>query len=96
MSPKAAKPLVLTGDLDIFSIRPQWEGLCAKVPASGKVVLDLSAVEDFDLSGLQLLLAARRQVEAGGGQMVWRGLPPAVCERLRNLGCPIPSGEEAP
>jgi len=87
MKGKAAKgALSLQGDLDVFAIRAQWEGLCASLPPEGDVTLDLSGLGDVDLSGFQLLASAQRKVREGGGRLHLTGLPPEVAERLRGLG----------
>jgi anti-anti-sigma regulatory factor len=60
----------LEGDLDVFAIHEQWEQvrpLLASV--GGNAELDLSAVGDLDLSGIQLLCALDRDLQAKGVQL---------------------------
>jgi ABC-type transporter Mla MlaB component len=61
------QPLVLEGDLDVFSVHEQWEKVQALLASgTGSAELDLSAVGDLDLSGLQLLCAVDRDLQAKG------------------------------
>ncbi len=48
--------------------------------------LDLSRVEDFDSAGLQLLLAARRQLQDEGRTLTLSQPSPAVRQALSLLG----------
>ncbi|HEX9082792.1 MAG TPA: STAS domain-containing protein [Holophagaceae bacterium] len=80
-------PHVLQGDLDLFSIQSQWESLrdwMGRQP--DPVALDLSGVEDLDLSGIQLLLALQRQALAQGSELRLTGVKAAWVERFRPLG----------
>ena len=85
-TPMPDAPLALDGDLDVFSIHLQWERLQPLLQGGPEAVLDLSAVGDLDLSGLQLLAALDRDLRARGGRLVLKGLQPAWLDRLRPLG----------
>ncbi|GLH69139.1 hypothetical protein GETHPA_06720 [Geothrix rubra] len=77
----------LQGDLDVFSIQAQWERLQARaIPPGDPFVLDLSAVGDLDLSGLQLLLVLDRHLAARGIPLTVAGAKPEWQDRFRPLG----------
>jgi anti-anti-sigma regulatory factor len=86
--PAPSKPrLALEGDLDVFSIQQQWEKvqpLLATV--SGSVEVDLASAGDLDLSGLQLLCALDRDLQAKGVQLRVVGARPEWAERFTPLG----------
>ena len=77
MAKKSASPLrtlALDGDLDVFSVQMQWEKAQAFLAsATGPVELDLSAVGDLDLSGVQLLCALERDLQTKGVEFAVRG-----------------------
>lgn len=83
---KAAKPAVtaLEGDLDIFSIQGQATGLKESLAGAGPFVLDLAGLGDVDLSGIQLLISAAAGRDRGLIRL--RGIPPALGDRMRELG----------
>jgi ABC-type transporter Mla MlaB component len=59
--------LSLGGDLDVFSIHLQWEKAQALLTIlNGSAEVDLSAIGDLDLSGLQLLCALDRDLRTRG------------------------------
>jgi anti-anti-sigma regulatory factor len=66
--------------------------------SSPLVILDLSAVEDIDLSCLQVLYAARRGARESGRQFDLTGrLRPRLVSRLRSTGfisTEVETGEE--
>jgi anti-anti-sigma regulatory factor len=86
MAGKAAKPaaMPLKGDLDIFSIQGQATGLKASLSGPGPFLLDLSGLGDVDLSGIQLLVSA--SVGRDKGMVRVKGIPPALADRMRELG----------
>lgn len=80
-------PLALQGDLDVFCIQAQWEGLQTHLASHhGPLALDLSSVSDLDLSGLQLLLALDCHLEARGDRLSLSGVKPEWLDRFRPLG----------
>ena len=82
-----APALALEGDLDVFSIHGQWEllqPLLASEP--GPVALDLSGIGDLDMSGVQLLLALERDLQARGCQLALTGVQEAWKTRYQPLG----------
>lgn len=50
------------------------------------ITLDATAVARIDTAGLQLLLAARREIEARGGEVCWQAVPEALTEAARQAG----------
>lgn len=95
-TPAPDAPLVLDGDLDVFSIHLQWERLQPLLQGGPEAHLDLSGVGDLDLSGLQLLAALDRDLRSRGGRLVLTGLQPAWLDRLRPLGLAGLFAEGAP
>jgi anti-anti-sigma regulatory factor len=82
-----APPLALEGDLDIFSIHQQWEQVQPVLNATGDTAsLDLSAIGDLDLSGLQLLCALHRDLQAKGVRLVLLGIQKDWRPRFGPLG----------
>lgn len=59
------------------------ERLVEAIASSRDLVVDLSGVESADLSFLQLLVVARREVEAAGGS--FQLLPPQLPEQIASL-----------
>lgn len=81
------KVVALAGDLDIFAVSKVWESIhrVADQPCA-TLEIDLSKVEDFDPSGLQLLLALRRSCQERALPLAFKGLPETWHDRLQALG----------
>lgn len=60
--------------------------LLAALADGGAVALDLGAVREVDLTGLQLLCAAHRWAAARGGDLRLSGAAPAVAAAARRAG----------
>lgn len=85
--PPPPPPVTLEGDLDIFSIQQQWGRLLPLLEAQGDTAtLDLAAVGDLDLSGLQLLGALERDLKARGVRLVIQGVQGDWRTRFSLLG----------
>ncbi len=85
--PSASGALSLQGDLDVFSIQAQWEGLQTHLHAhEGTLSLDLSSIGDLDLSGLQLLLVLDHHLAARGSRLLLSGVKPEWIDRFSPLG----------
>jgi anti-anti-sigma factor len=85
MSPPAT--LALQGALTIAQAAAQRELLLHAIrPPQCELRLDLAAVDAFDSAGVQLLLAARRTLEARGGGLVLQAAAPVVREVLQTYG----------
>lgn len=82
-----ATTLVLAGELTIAQAATQREALLAALAGCDAVLtLELSGVEAFDSSGVQLLLAARRSIAERGGTLGLQACSPPVMEALRVYG----------
>lgn len=90
--PLPPPPFAIQGDLDVFSIHGQWEALQAQLKGIGagekplEVVLDLSGIGDVDLSGLQLLLALKQDLEVQGIRLRLSGAKADWTTRFLPLG----------
>lgn len=78
-------PLILAGDLDLFSIQGQWEGLRER-GSGGVVRVDVSGAGDLDASGVQLLAALERDLRAKGGRLELAGVKEDWQARFEGLG----------
>jgi anti-anti-sigma regulatory factor len=79
--------LALEGDLDVFSIHLQWERLQPLLAnQNGALEVDLKAVSDLDLSGVQLLATLARDLRAKGTVLKLSGCKDEWAERFRPLG----------
>jgi anti-sigma B factor antagonist len=58
----------------------------AIVAGAGSLVLDLSAVQTIDVTGLAMLLGIERRATSAGRQLLLRGVPPRVARLLRATG----------
>lgn len=73
--------------MDVFSIHQQWEKVQPLLTAeSGTAQLDLSAVGDLDLSGIQLLCALDRDLRSRGVQLELVGVQEEWKSRFAPLG----------
>ena len=85
--PTPPTALALQGDLDLFSIQAQLERLRPHLAGhQGDLVLDLSAVGDLDLSGVQLLLSLDRHLAAQNARLVLDTVKPEWIDRFSALG----------
>lgn len=81
------RTLALQGDLDVFSVHQQWEQAQALLAAgNGAAELDLSGIGDLDLSGVQLLSALERDLQAKGVQLTVTGAKEEWLTRFAPLG----------
>lgn len=78
-------PLAVLGDLDLFSIQGQWEGLRER-GSGGVVRVDVSGAGDLDASGVQLLAALERDLRAKGGRLELAGVKEDWQARFEGLG----------
>jgi len=96
-APSSAPRFALEGDLDIFSIHPQWEQVQPLLSATGETVtLDLTGIGDLDLSGLQLLCALQRDLRAKGVHLALAGVQEGWRTRFGPLGAKDLFDEVAP
>lgn len=85
--PEADGVLRLGGELTIYHAGELRQALLGDAAAmTGVHTLDLSAVEEFDTAGLQVLLMARRAADAAGGRLQLRAHSEAVREVIDRYG----------
>ena len=70
--------LTLHGELTIATARELHAALSATLEQHGTLELDLLNVTKLDTAGVQLLVAAHRDVSARGKQLRWLGFSLAV------------------
>ncbi|OZG75287.1 hypothetical protein BTA51_02570 [Hahella sp. CCB-MM4] len=85
MSRSKNTPLKLPANLTIANIEALHEQLKAK-EFEKKLVLDASNVEVVDTAGVQLLLAAQRRLEAGGGLLDWKAGSEVLKQAIKVVG----------
>jgi len=77
--------LVFSAELSIFSVRDDFDSLkTLSQEAVSQLMIDLSAVQDFDSAGLQLLLYLRQQLQAEQ-PLRWLGLDNPVISKVLTL-----------
>ena len=79
--------VVLKGELDMATA-PELSQRLAEVAAAGPdaVTLDLSELEFMDSQGINVLLQARRALQAQGGRLIVRSPQPLVARVLETTG----------
>jgi anti-anti-sigma factor len=76
--------VVLSGRLDASTVGALRERMNAAVDGGvGRLVVDMSAVETIDVTGLNMLLGARRRAERADRELVLRGVPVRVARLLK-------------
>ena len=81
------KSLALSGELNIYTARDACERLLPKLRAAKSPALDLGDIAEFDCSGLQILLVARREAAADGKELRIVAASASVREALDLLQC---------
>jgi len=77
--------VALDGEVNIYRAAEVRELLLTRI-AAGAHRIDLSRVQEVDSSGVQLLVAARRSIEAAGGVAEFVAPSQAVVEACAILG----------
>lgn len=77
-----ATQLTLSGELTIYSVHELRELLLRAIDENRDIDVDMSEVSEVDTAGLQLVLLARREVEARGQQLRISGCDSEVREAL--------------
>lgn len=72
----------LRGEFNIYSAQRLKDELLELLREQTVMTIDLSAVDDFDSSALQLLLLLKREAVQQARELCIRGHSPAVCEVL--------------
>ena len=87
--------LDIEGEMNIFTAAVLRERLLVSLAAGTEVEVDLSKVSDVDSAGLQLMLAAKRQADAGKQALRFTGHSAAVvdvldlCDLASHFGDPV-------
>lgn len=75
--------LALAGELTVYAVDGLWAEWAPRLDdAPARWRLDLSALDDFDTAGLQLLLVLQRALAARGKTCRLGAAPPAVRDLL--------------
>lgn len=72
----------LSGKLDIDFVQSHKDACLGACDGSTRVVLDFSATDYMDSSGLGFLVSMRKKMEAKGGTLVLRQVPQVVRQLL--------------
>ncbi len=81
---ECGRVVALTGRLDVASVADVRLALHAAVDdGAGDLVLDLSAVDGIDSSGIGVLVGAHRRAGRAGRRLVVAASPPPVLRMLR-------------
>lgn len=83
---RQAGRLTVEAGLTVAAVRELCEVLLKGLEMSDQVVLDLGAVKDADIAGLQLLCAAHRHAVAHGKELLVEGAGNHLCELARAAG----------
>jgi len=78
--------ITIKGELTIYTVAELKESLLAKLLTNDELVLDLSAVDEFDAAGLQLLIVIKRGAMALGRVFKITQHSPAVLNLLNLAG----------
>jgi anti-anti-sigma factor len=92
-------PFKIAGTLDIYDAGPLRETLLHLLEAPSGMVLDLSDVEECDLTAIQLFCAARKSAESANKAFVIHSASSAVVKVCAAIGVtadqlPFPSSED--
>jgi len=79
----------LDGELTILTAATQKERLLAALQGSAGLRVDLSAVDEVDTAGLQILLLARREAEKANLPFRLTGTDPQIARVLAIAGLPV-------
>lgn len=83
---QATSPVVLEGDLTIYTVTQYKEIVLTGVQASSEPAIDLSQVDEIDSAGMQLLLFAREEAQRLEKQVRLIGCHPTVMKLLQLFG----------
>jgi len=84
---KQAVVVALDGELTIKRAQQLRDLLQAQMPSGKQIILDLSAVNAIDISGLQLICSTHKTAKnTGGNASILPSVSPAVLQTVRNAG----------
>ncbi len=78
--------IVIEGELNIYTAAAMKDTLLAGLLTNEELELDLSAVDEFDAAGLQLLIMAKQGATALGRVLRITGCTPVVLDILNLAG----------
>ena len=81
------KTLIVSGELNIYTAREAGEKLLPLLREAASPTIDLAQVSEFDSSGLQVLLMARRAAVAAGKDLRIAAASAAVRDALDLVQC---------
>lgn len=79
----ASNVLPLDGEMTIFTAAAVREQLLQAMQDKSAIDVDLSAVSEFDTSGLQLMVAAKKMAEEKNIRLTFTQIPDVVTELLQ-------------
>jgi anti-anti-sigma factor len=77
--------LAFSGELGIFQVADYHRELLENCPPAARLRVDLTAVDELDSAGLQLLLALEKQVQSQRGSLCVSGQSEAVASALQRF-----------
>lgn len=86
---ESCEVLKVAGTLDIGASREFQKALRDALDGGPAVILDLSAVEQCDITGLQLLCSARKSADRASKSLEVRSISDAVARTAAALGFPM-------
>lgn len=98
---KKIKKLRIENDMTIYTAAEMKAQLAGLIGKGGELELDLSQVGELDTAGLQLLVLAKRECAAHGGDLHLVNHSPAVlgvldmCNMLQFFGDPVVISSQA-
>ena len=79
------QPLVIEGEFSIYRVAELRQMLLAALQAGGAVEVNLAGVTEMDSAGVQLLMSARKSLQAVGCELRLVEHSPAVMEVFDTL-----------
>ena len=89
-----ATTLRIEGDMTIYRALELKQTVLARLEQSPTLEIDLSGVADFDSAGVQLLLLAKREAAARGGDVRLVGHSPVVLDVFELLDLSAHFGDQ--
>jgi len=86
--------LALRGELDLACV-DELSAAAADIPVGTGLVVDLTALDFLDVSGLRALLNLDRRARAEGWNLLLTSPRPAVARLFELCGCSVGAGQNA-
>ncbi|MEW6520351.1 MAG: STAS domain-containing protein [Thermodesulfobacteriota bacterium] len=78
--------ITIAGDLTIYNSSEVKAGIMEEIGEMGSVTIDLQQLGDIDVTGIQLLLAARKSAEQTGRPFQLLNPTPVLLEKAAKIG----------